>query len=227
MSKSDVKGQSSIEARSQSFEPGRVISNSIYSTVMSQSSFDTQSDISQGSEQSSFLPDPQNAILQSTRSIIGIGHSPQSMQGIYAPNSSSLRGTQSDRALPVDTSRVETRPTPISSAPFIETKEYSQRGSAPNRGQNHGQGLLKTSTQKQSPSIVDTLTNPFARQYPRPSVPTIAPDINDNDVPIKQQNGGMYQNSANLLSRRGSSGFHGIGGMYIVTISNCSFPLDN
>jgi len=77
---------------------------------------------------------------------------------------------------------------------------------------------LKTSNQKQSSSIVDTLTNPFARQYPRPTVPAVSSDINDNNVTTKQQNGGVYQNSANLVSRRGSSGFHGISGDHIFEV---------
>ena len=222
VSTNDLRGQSSVEARGQSYEPSRVLTSSIYSSGMStsQSSFESsagQSDISQGSDQSSIVPDPQNAIFQSTRSIIGIGHSPQSFQTVYA--SSTSRGAQPDRTLSNDSTGLDSRSIPISSAPFIETKDYSQRGSAPNRGQAHSQGLLKTSNQKPSSSLVETLTNPFARQYPRPSVPTVVPDINDNDVPIKQQNGGVYQNSSSLLSRRGSSGFHGIGGWYCLYIN--------
>ena len=179
--------------------------------------------MSQGSDQSSFVPDAQSAIFQSTRSIIGIGHGPQSIQGIYASTNTNIPSAQLQRTLSNEGPSVEGRQT---AAPFIETKEYSQRGPPPNRGQNPGQGLLKTSTTKQS--IVDTLTNPFARQYPRPSVPTVAPDINDNDVPSKHQNGGMYQNSPNVLTRRGSSGFHGIGGMqYFVYSVIYSHELDD
>ena len=222
VSVNEARGQSSGDSRSHGYELSRGVNSSVYATGINtgQNSFESssvQSNLSLSSDQNSFLPDPQSAIVQSTRSIIGIGHSAQSLQNIYSKNSST-HISQSEKILPNEPTGIESRQIPISSAPFIQTNDHSIRGSTTNRGQNSGPGLLKTSNQKQSSSIVDTLTNPFARQYPRPTVPAVSSDINDNNVTTKQQNGGVYQNSANLVSRRGSSGFHGISGLYTLFI---------
>ena len=219
---SDLRGQSSGENMGHGYEPSRGVNSSVYAagTNTGKNSFESssgQGNLSLSSDQNSFLPDPQSAIVQSTRSIIGIGHSSQSLQNIQS-RSSSTHLFQSERSLRNEPTGIESRPIPISSAPFIQTNDHSIPGSTTNRGQSSVPGLLKTSTQKQSSSIVDTLTNPFARQYPRPSVPAVSSDINDNNVTTKQQNGGVYQNSANLVSRRGSSGYHGIGGLYALFV---------
>ena len=207
----DTRGQS--EVRGQGYETNRSVSSSVYGSGKGtgQNSFDSNTGQSDLSEQSSLTPDPQSAILQSTRSIIGIGHNPQSIQSIYASSNTGNQSSQSQRSLPSIPSGVKPGPT-LQSTPFIDTQNYSQQGTAPMRGQTSGQGLLKTTNQKQGASIVDTLTNPFARQYPRPSVQAMESDINDNSVPQRHQNGGSYQSTSNVLTRRGSSSFHGIGG---------------
>ncbi|XP_065063880.1 tyrosine-protein phosphatase non-receptor type 13-like isoform X2 [Rhopilema esculentum] len=219
---SSLSSQSSTDVESRSvYEPKRVVGQNIYSLdkVKGQSSFDSSlgqglSDISsEDSEQSTFVADSHNAILQSARSVIGIGHNPQGINNILSSVSTNQSQASTASAKVLGSLYGNTpRTASHSSAPYVNTGDVTAKpvmSSAPN------QGLLKTSQPEQhQTNIVDTLTNPFARQYPRPSMQAMASDINENDVTTKttHQNGEIYQNSGKpAVVRRGSSGFHGLG----------------
>ena len=208
----DVKGQSVYDSQRRD----------VYGSEGSQNSVDNSSksigqrltDVTGSSSQSSCSGSSHSAILQSTSSVIGIGHGAPGIipqPGTYSgtnPNSSqsSIYGTKSSS---------------VSTAPYVDTSSGMPKTSLQSGGSGIHQGLLRTSQQQQQPlpqeenrssSIVSSLTDPFAKQYPRPTMPAVVSDHNDNEVSSKHQNGGVYQNASNAPRvRRGSTGFQGFG----------------
>ena len=226
-SSTEVKSQSIYDVKGQSVYDSQ--RRDVYGSEASQKSVDNGSksigqrltDLTGPSSQSSFSGGSHNAILQSTNSIIGIGHG---APGII-PQPSTYSGANPNAS---QNSIYGTKPSTVSTAPYVDTSSGMPKSSLPSAGSGIHQGLLRTSQQQQQPmpqednrssSIVSSLTDPFAKQYPRPTMPAVVSDHNDNEVSSKHQNGGVYQTAPNAPRvRRGSTSFQGFG-------SKCFFDL--
>ena len=218
-SSTEVKSQSIYDVKGQSVYDSQ--RRDVYGSEASQNSVDNGSksigqrlsDVTGSSSQSSFSGSSHSAILQSTSSVIGIGHG---APGII-PQPGNYSGANPNAS---QSSIYGTKTSTVSTAPYVDTSSGMPKTSLPSGGSGIHQGLLRTSQQQQpmpqeesrSSSIVSSLNDPFAKQYPRPTMPAVVSDHNDNEVSSKHQNGGVYQNAPNAPRvRRGSTSFQGFG----------------